>query len=271
MLTVAKIRAAKPANKLYKLSDERGLYLLVYPNGVKGWRHRITINGRETTLSYKNFPDLSLSDARGKRDETRQQLAKGVNVVAQRQAERQARADSFEAIANEWLEAKCPPHKMRDGKPVIPSPDTIDQLTRRLEKYVFPYHGRDPIKSISVQDLHQTLRRILSKRKVETAHRVRSVTSRVFRYAVASGRAERDQAADLKGALPSAETKNFAAITDPTEIGELLRTIDGYEGQPAVMAALKLAPHVFVRPSELRGAEWSEIDLDAVRGLDFPF
>lgn len=259
MLTVSKIRAAKPAKKQFKLSDERGLYLLVYPNGVKGWRHRITINGRETTLSYKNFPDLSLKLAREKRDETRQQLAKGVNVVAQRQAERQATADTFEAIAREWLDAGCPPNKK--GRPV--DPKTIAQLTRRLENYVFPYHGRTPVKKISVPDLHQTLRRIVSKGTIETAHRVRSVCGRVFRYAVATGRAERDPAADLQDALPSVATKSFAAITDPTEIGELLRAIDGYQGQPTVMAALKLAPYVFVRPTELRGAEWAEIDLDA--------
>ena len=279
MLTDAKIKAAKPGynpninrktgkphgktTKPYKCPKENGLYLIVYPNGRKGWRHSITVNGLETLLAYGNYPEVSLKFAREKRDETRLQLARGVNVVAQRQAERQARADTFEAIAREWLEAKCPPHRKRNGKTVVPDPDTINQLTRRLEKYVFPYHGRDPIKSISVQDLHQSLRRILSKGKIETAHRVRSVTSRIFRYAVATGRAERDQAADLKDALPGTETQSFAAITDPKEIGGLMLAIADYEGQPSVVAALNLAPYVFVRPSELRNAEWSEIDFGA--------
>lgn len=262
------IRAAKPQSinpdapnvkpKSYKLPKERGLYLIVYPNGRKGWRHAITVNGKETTLSYGNYPAVSLADARDKADETRRMLARGINPVAHRQAVKEARADTFEAIAREWLQAGCPPNK--NGKPV--DPGTIAQLTRRLEKYVFPRHGKTPIKEITVPDFHGTLRRIVSKGNIETAHRCRSVASRVFRYAVATGRADRDPAADLKDALPSVQTQSFAAITDPDAIGALLRAIDGYQGQPSVMAALKLAPLVFVRPSELRGAEWSEIDLE---------
>lgn len=258
MLTTAKIRAAKPGDKQYKLPRERGLYVLIYPNGIKGWRHSLTVNGRETTLSYGNFPDVSLKLARDKRDETRRQVAQGVDPVAQKRAEKYARTNTFEAIAREWLDAGCPPNK--NNQPV--DSITVNQLTRRLEIHVFPRHGRSPINDITVPDLHQTLRGIVSKGNIETAHRVRSVCGRVFRYAVVTGRAERDQAADLKDALPSVATKSFAAITDPAEIGELLRAIDGYQGQPTVMAALKLAPFVFVRPSELRGAEWGEIDLN---------
>ena len=259
MLTDAKIRAAKPAKKQYKFPKENGLYVLVYPNGKKGWRHSITVNGLETTLSYGNYPDVSLKLAREKRDETRRALARGVNVVAQRQAEKQARADTFEAICREWLNDGCPPNKK--GRPL--EPDTIAQLTRRLEKYVFPRHGRVPIKDISAPDLHQTLRHIVSKGNIETAHRVRSVCSRVFRYAVVTGRALHDPAADLRDALPSAQTQSFAAITDTKEIGELLRAIDSYQGQPSTHGALRLAPYVFVRPSELRSAMWDEIDLEA--------
>ena len=275
MYTDAQIKAAKPGynpninrktgkphgetEKPYKFPKENGLYLLVYPNGHKGWRHSIIVDGKENLLSYGNYPDVSLKLARQKRDETRSQIARGINPVAQRRVEKQARVNTFEAIAREWFDAGCPPNKK--GRPV--DPKTIAQLTRRLEKHVFDYHGRTPIKKISVPDLHQTLRRIVSHGTIETARRVRSVCSRVFRYAVATGRAERDPAADLRDALPSVETKSFAAITDPVEIGELLRAIDGYQGQPAVIAALKLAPLVFVRPSELRGAEWAEIDLDA--------
>ena len=259
MLTVKQISAAKPAKKQYKLPRERGLYLLVYPNGVKGWRHSITNKGRETTLSYGNYPDVSLKLARQKRDETRLQLAQGIDPVARKRAEKQARENTFEAVAREWLNAGCPPNK--NNKPVEQS--TIYQLTRRLENHVFPRHGRVPIRDITVPELHQTLRRIVIQGNVKTAHCVRSVCGRVFRYAIATGRAERDTAADLKDALPSADTKSFAAITEPAEIGELLRAIDSYSGQPSTREALRLAPYVFVRPSELRWAEWAEVDLDA--------
>ncbi len=260
MLTDAQIKAAKAAKKQYKLPKENGLFILVYPNGKKGWRHSITnVNGLETLLAYGTYPATSLKLAREKRDETRKLLARGIDPVAQRKAEIQARADTFEAVAREWLDAGCPPNK--NGRPV--DPKTIAQLTRRLENHIFPYHGKVPIKDITVQELHQSLRRIVTKGNKKTAHRVRSVCSRVFRYAVATGRAERDPAADLRDALPSVATQSFAAITDPKEIGELLRAIDSYSGQPSTHAALKLAPYVFVRPSELRGATWDEIDLEA--------
>ena len=260
MFTAKQISAAKPRDKQYKLPRERGLYLLVYPNGVKGWRHSITINGRETTLSYGNYPEVSLKLARDKRDETRRQLARGINPVAQKRAAKQARENTFEAIAREWLDAGCPPNK--NGRPI--EPDTIKQMTMRLQNYVFPRHGRTPIRDITVPELHQTLRRIVAQGKIETVHRVRSVCGRVFRYAVATGRAERDPASDLRDALPSIAARSYAAITDPTEIGELLRAIDGYHGQPTVMAALKLAPFVFVRPSELRRAESSKSRADGI-------
>lgn len=264
MLTDKQIKAAAPHpeghkshGKPKKLPKEQGLYLIVYPNGVKGWRHSIRVNGKETTLSYGNYPDVSLKDARQRRDETRQKLVKGINPVAEKRTQKLAQADTFKAVALEWLEAGCPPN--RHNRPI--DADTVGQLRRRLETYVFPYHGNAPIKSITAPELHQTLRRIVARRKHETAHRVRSVCSRVFRFAVATGRAERDPAGDLRDALPSVAVQSFAAITDPAEIGKLMRAIDGYEGQPTVMAALKLLPYVFTRPGELRNAEWQEIDL----------
>ena len=253
--------AEKPAEKQKKLHAENGLYLLIYPDGSKSWRHRITVNGRDTTLSYGPFgpaPKTTLKVAREKRDETLHQLRHGIDPVAQKRAEKQSKTDSFEAIAREWLDAGCPPNKK--GRPIESA--TVKQLQRRLENYVFPRHGRVPINDISASDLHRTLRHIVSDGTIETAHRVRSVTSRVFRYAVVTGRADRDPAADLRDALPSVATKSFAAITDPVEIGALLRAIDKYDGRPETLAALKLAPLVFVRPSELRGAEWTEIDMD---------
>lgn len=256
MLTDRQIKNAEPRAKPYKLFDERGLFVLVYPNGRRGFRFRYRYGGREKLISFGPYPDCSLKAARKKRDAARQTLDAGSDPSAIRQAEKLAQADTFEAIAREWLGAGCPGGRGRKGV----SSDTADQLQNRLTKYVFPYLGRWPIIDISAPELLKLLRRIEAKGTHETAHRVRSLVSRIFRYAIATGRAERDPAADLMGALAPARTQNFAAITDPRRIGELLRAIDGYQGQPAVMAALRLAPLVFVRPSELRGAEWQEFD-----------
>jgi integrase len=176
----------------------------------------------------------------------------GIDPSAKRQAEKAARVDTFESVAREFL-----------GREQNVEDDTIAQLRHRLETYVFPHVGRWPIVDVTAPELLKLLRRIESRGTLETAHRVRSIIGRVFRYAIATGRTERDPAADLRGAIASAKTKNFAAITEPRHIGELLRAIDGYQGQPTVMAALRLAPLVFVRPGELRGAEWSEFDFQA--------
>jgi integrase len=258
MLTDTKIRNARPKAKPYKLFDERGLFLLVYPNGRRGFRFRYRYGGREKLLSFGSYPDTTLKLARQKRDDARQLLAANVDPSAVRQSEKLAQADTFEAIAREWLAAGCPGGK---GKGV--NDGTAEQLRHRLTKYIFPYLGRWPITDVSAPELLKVLRRIESKGTFETAHRCRSLCSRIFRYAIATGRAERDAAADLQGALTPTRTQNFAAITEPKRIGELLRAIDSYQGQPAVIAALRLAPFVFVRPAELRGAEWREVDLDA--------
>ena len=257
MLTATQIRTTKPREKPYKLFDERGLYLMIQPNGGRWWRFRYRYQGREKLLSLGTYPDTPLKRAREKRDEARRIVADGGDPSARRQAEKLALADSFEAIAREWLDLAGKP------KSGTLNPATVDQLRYRLEKYVFPYIGRDPIASITAPDLLRVLRRIEAGGIYETAHRVRSVCGRVFRYAIATGRAERDVSLDLKGALVPVKTKNFAAITNPAEVAGLLRAIDGYQGQPSVMAALKLAPLVFVRPGELRAAEWSEFNVDA--------
>lgn len=266
ILTDSQLRAARPFpadhpkfGKARKLPKEQGLYLLVSPNGNRAWRHSFRVNGRETTMSYGAYPEVSLAEARDLRDETRRKLRQGINPVAEKRLQKVAQTNTFEAIAREWLEAGCPPN--RNNRPIDEA--TMTQLTKRLEKYLFPYHGNIPIRDVGVQDLHQTLRRITSRGKNETAKRVRSVASRVFRFAVATGRAERDPAADLKDALPSVATQSFATITDPKQIGKLLNAIDGYDGQPSVMAALRVLPYLFVRPGELRNAVWSEFDLDA--------
>lgn len=250
-LTDARIRSLKPREKPYKVFDTRGLYLLVYSDGRRGWRFRYRYGGREKLLSMGSYPDTSLKLAREKRDEARSVLATKTDPSVKRQAQKRAQVNTFEAVAREWL-------KLSNN-----SEGTIVRAKRRLEMFVFPYLGKTPIAEITAQELLQLLRRIESQGKHETAHRVRSLCSRVFRYAIIEGRAERDVSADLRGALTTVKVKHLPAITDPKRVGGLLRALDGYEGQPAVMQALRLAPLVFVRPGELRAAEWSEIDLDA--------
>lgn len=257
MLTDTGLKALKPRGKPYKKSDARGLYVEVRPNGAKYWRFKYRFAGKEKLLSMGVYPDTSLKLAREKRDAARTDLAAGIDPSQKRQAKKaeiravaEADNDRFRSVAEEWLQ------KNPDLKPA-----TVRQLERRLEKYVYPHIGRCPIDELGAPDLLKMLRRIEAQGIHETAHRVRSLVSRIFRYAVATGRAERDPAADLVGALAKVKAKNFAATTDPRRIGELLRAIDGYQGQPSVMSALKLAPLVFVRPGELRGAEWSEFDL----------
>jgi integrase len=251
LLTDKTLKSLKPRETPYKRGDGKGLYVIVRPDGALWWRFKYRFQGREKLLSLGVYPDTSLKVAREKRDAARAQIAGGTDPSVTRQTEKAAYADTFEAVAREWLA------KLR-----IKS-STVEQLRHRLETYAFPYLGRYPIRTISASDLLAVLRRIEGRGRHETAHRVRSLAGRVFRYAVATGRAEHDVSSALKGALAPVKSASFAAITDPRRIGELLRAIDSYQGQPAVMAALKLAPIVFVRPTELRAAEWLEFDMDA--------
>jgi integrase len=251
MLTDIALKALRPREKPYKVSDGRGLYVIVRPDGARWWRFRYHWAGREKLLSLGTYPDVSLKLARDRRDEARQLLNRGVDPSADRQAQRQAHIDTFKAVAEDWLA------RQRTLKP-----GTVAQLRRRLEVYVYPRIGRHPIATITAPELLRMLRRIEGKGNHETAHRVRSLISRIFRYAVGHGLADRDVAGDLRGLLTPVKGNNFAAITAPKRIGELLRAIDGYHGQPQVMAALRLAPLVFVRPGELRAAEWGEFDLE---------
>jgi integrase len=250
-LTDTELKALKPRGKPYKRADERGLYVIVTPDGARWWRFRYRYGGREKLISLGTYPDTSLKLARDKRDGARQDLAAGIDPSAKREAEKSARADTFEAVAREWLAL----HKKKLAE------NTLDKATWMLEEFVFPHIGNRPISDVEPADLLKLLRRIEARGKHETAHRVRQRCGQVFRFAVASGRATRDPAADLKGALAPVKVQSHAAIIEPKRIGELLRAIDGYQGQPAVMFALKLAPLVFVRPGELRGAEWLEFDL----------
>jgi integrase len=252
MLSEPQIRAAKAKEKPYKLFDERGLFLLVSTTGARLWRLKYRHGGVEKLLALGAYPDVSLKRAREKRDEARTRVADGVDPSAERRAQRTAQADSLEAVAREWL-----------AKQRHLAVGTLKRDRDRLENYILPYLGKRPVSAVSAPELLAALRRIESRGTHETAHRTRAVVGRVLRYAIATGRAERDVSADIRGALTPVAVRNFPAITEPRRIGELLRAIDGYAGQPATAYALKLAPLVFVRPGELRAAEWSEFDLDA--------
>ncbi len=249
-LTESTIRAAKPQEKAYKLFDEKGLFMLVTPPGGRLWRFKFRYGGVEKLLAIGAYPEVPLKRARERRDDARRLLADGIDPSAKRQAERAAQADTFKAIALEWLAKQ----KLADS--------TRDKAEWTFETLLFPYLGAKQITSITAPDVLVALRRIEAQGKHETAHRAKQRAGQVFRYAIATGRAEHDVTADLKGALAPVETQHFAAITEPQRVGELLRAIDGYVGQPGVASALKLAPLVFVRPGELRGAPWSEFDLD---------
>jgi integrase len=252
ILSDTRIRAAKPLERPYKLFDERGLYLLVTPTGNRLWRLRYRMGALEKLLALGAYPDVPLKRAREKRDEARKLIADGIDPNAKRKAERSAQAETFEAVANEWLEL----HKSSLA------PETISMLGTRLRSFLYPYIGSRPVAVITAQELLAALRRIEARGRHETAHRVRALAGRVLRYAVATGRAPHDVAADLKDALAPVKSKNFASVTDPRRVGELMQAIHGYSGHPVTALALKLAPLVFVRPGELRAAEWSEFDLE---------
>ena len=256
-LTDTTAKNAKPKPKPYKISDEKGLFLLVTPTGGKWWRLKYRFVGKEKLLSLGVYPDVSVKRAREKRDESRTLLADGIDPSANRQAlslaSAERSANSFEVVAREWY-AKHSPNW---------APAHSSKIIRRFERDVFVWIGGKPIAEVTAPDLLAVVRRIEARGFLETAHRVLSACGQVFRYAVATGRATRDPTTDLRGALPPVRGEHFAAITEPKRVGELLRQIDGYQGTFAVQCALKLAPLVFVRPGELRSARWQDIDLDA--------
>lgn len=256
-LTDLQVNKAKPKTSEYKLSDGQGLYLLVTPTGGKLWRLDYRINGKRKTASFGSYPALSLADARRRRDETKKLLANDVDPMVAKRAKKQAAVDraanSFEVIAREWYGAYQT--QWTEGH--------ATNILRRLEREIFPYLGAMPIEDIKAPDVLQVLKKIESRGILETAHRVKIIISQVLRYAIAHGRrADRDCTADLRGALPPASTKHFGALTDPKDVGPLLRAIDGFQGSFVVKCALQLAPMLFVRPGELRGMEWEELNLD---------
>lgn len=256
-LTDTAIRNAKPGTKPVKMFDESGLFLLVAPSGGKWWRFKYRFGGKEKLLSLGTYPEVSLKEARDKRDEARKQVATGIDPGEHRKAHKAAKAErtgnSFEIVAREWF-AKYSPNWVASHS---------DKIIRRLERDVFPWIGGRPIVEVTAPELLTVLRRIENRGAIETAHRALQNCGQVFRYAVATSRAERDPSGDLRGALPPTKEKHHASITDPKAIGELLRAIDGYQGSLVTKCALKLAPLFFVRPGELRKAEWSEFNLDS--------
>jgi len=254
-LSDVKVRNAKPSEKQFKLFDGDGLFLLVTPNGKKGWRFKYRFGGKEKLISFGTYPEVGLSEAREKRLAARKQIATGIDPSELRKAAGKSAskdANSFEIVGREW-------HQKFSS---TWSPSHAQTTLRRLEQDVFPVMGERPIDEVKAPELLTMLRRIESRGALETAHRVRTICGQIFRYAIATGRAERDPAADLKGALPPYKKSHLAAITEPSKVGELLRAIDGYQGSFVVKCALQMAPLVFVRPGELRQAEWTEIDFD---------
>jgi integrase len=256
MLTDIKIKSATRREKSYKLTDGQGLYLQVTPTGGKWWRFKYRFNGKEKLLSFGTYPEVSLADAREKRDTARKQVANNIDPSQARKARKQsvlaASENGFEVVAREWHD------KFRQGWSKVHADTTI----RRLERNVFPWLGTRPIGEIKAPELLAVLRRIEERGAQETAHRIKTICGQVFRYAISTGRAERDWTTDLKGALPPARIKHLAAVTDLEDVARLLRVIDGYQGSIVTRCALQLAPLVFVRPGELRQAEWAEINFD---------
>ncbi len=256
-LTDTAVRNAKPGAKPAKLFDERGLFLIVTPSGGKWWRFRYKFDDKEKLLSLGVYPDVGLKDARTRRDEARKLLADGIdpgeNRKAQKATKQDRAANSFEVVAREWYAKHAPNWVEHHG----------DRIIRRLERDIFPWIGGRPIADVNAPELLAAVRRIESRGALETAHRALGNCGQVFRYAVATGRAVRDPSGDLRGALPPVKGEHFAAVTEPQQAAELLRTLDGYQGTFTVACALRLAPLVFVRPGELRNAEWADIDLDA--------
>lgn len=249
-LTDAAIRKAKPEAKARKLSDGRGLFLLVHPNGGRWWRFKYRIAGREKLLSLGTYPEVSLAVARDKRDAARKLVAAGIDPAEERRAKRDEAGNTFEAVATEWFD------KFSEKW----SPSHTRTVRGRLDLHLIPYIGKIPVRALTAADILKPLRRIETKKANETARRCLQIVSLVLRYAVASNRADDDPCHNLRGALNPVEVEHHAAITDPAEVGALLRAIDDYKGSMIVKCALRLAPLVFVRPGELRKAEWSEIN-----------
>lgn len=259
-LTDIAIKNAKPESKPIKLFDDRGMYLLLNPNGSRWWRIKYQVGGREKCLSLGVYPEVSLKLARERRDRIRRQLYDGIDPAEKRRADRAALGITFEGVAREWLALQSK-RDVRYGTSAW-AESTCTKALDMFERLLFPYLGSRPISKITVQELLRTLKRIEANGHRDTCHRAKQRCGQIFRYAIATGRADRDLTVDLRGALAPVMSRNLAAITEPARVGELLRAIDAYAGYPVTRLAMQLAALVFVRPGELRAAEWKEFDLE---------
>lgn len=255
-LTAVAAKNAKPKAKPYKLAAGGGLYLEVMPNGSKYWRMKYRVAGREKRLALGVYPEVTLADAGSARDRARATLRVGRDPSGEKRErktlDKLAAANTFQAVAREWL------GKQKHRLAAI----TWEKVEWMLEKNAFPWIGTRPISAIKAPELLDVLQRMEKRGRLETAQRVKQVCGQVFRYAIATSRAEHDITADLRGAIATPKTRHHASVTDPAKVGELLRAIHGYSGSFITFCALRLAPLVFTRPGELRKAAWPEFDFD---------
>jgi hypothetical protein len=249
-LTAVQIRTAKPLPKETKLFDGGGLYLLVTPSGGKLWRLKYTFANKEKKLAFGGYPEVSLAQAREERRKARELLAQGIDPAEAKQEEQRVQ-ETFEDVAREWLLEHAVNWEQGSSRKIM----------THLEKDVFPWVGNRPIAEITPPELLVVLKRVVDRGAAYTASRIKIICGQIFRYAVATGRVERDPTADLKGALAPVKTTHRAALTEPKLIAPILRMIDGYDGSPVVCAALRLMPLLFVRPGELRSMLWEDVDL----------
>lgn len=255
-LTDSKIRQLKAGEKDAKISDEKGLYLLIKPTGAKLWRVKYRFAGKEKLLALGSYPEISLKVAREKRDSARSQLANGIDPSELRKVNKlrakEASANSFEAIANEWYAKQRPTW----------AATTANKRRAQLDKDLIPYLGARPVSELETVDLLACLRRIEQRGAIETAHNARQVLNQIFRYAKQTARTKHNPATDLAGAITTKKATHRAAITDPAEFGQLLAKIDAYKGSHIVRTLLALVPLLFQRPGELLAMEWNEIDFE---------
>lgn len=259
-LTDTKLKSLKPTGKIQKFSDGGGLYIHVSPVGGKLWRFFYRFNGKQKTLALGKYPEVSLAEARKKREEARVLVAQGVDPSAYKRkikaataADAADMAHTFEAVARDWFSKKCTAWTEGHQKKIL----------SRLENQLFPYIGGRPITGLDAADYMAALRRAEERGAIETAHRLAQLCGQVTRFARIGGIVKHDAAAGLVEALAHVQTTHYAAITSPLELGYLLRAIDAYQGEPAICHALRILPYVFVRSGELRGMQWEEVDLDA--------
>ena len=257
MLTDTKLRTLKPRESAYRIADANGLCIEVRPSGAKVWRYRYRHAGKPSIITMAEYPVMSLAEARAERDRLRASVKGGGNPANAARIERAAKIEqaetTFGAVAAELLAKRA-----KEGL----SPGSVKRERRLIEKDMAAI-SKMPITDVTAPLLLASLRKLEKRGVIETAHRARSFAGRVFRYAIATGRAQGNPAGDLAGALEQPQTKHFASVTDPAKIGDLLRAMYSYRGSPVTVAALKLAPMLFVRPGELRKARWADIDLGA--------